>query len=322
MSQPTSLEVGIGFATLQSTYTGPRSQAALARDAVAEIVHAEELGFDSYWLSEHHHSYDGYNPSPLTLAAHLAAATSRIKLGTGIVVAPLHPPAEISAAVSALRSIAPGRPLRLGVGMGYREEEFAAIGHRVSDRKRLFETYVEEMRSDPALADVQWWFGGVTPVALRRAGRYGAGALLMFVTPSKIKRCRDIYLEAFDSSGGAVPRIGLVKEVWVDHDQKRLDALRTRLRAMWEHYASSLVPDPGDPEQRAQFQAVADDWNASSLVGTPSEVLDQLGQLIDGGVEMLAMRVRFDGVEHAVLRECMDLIATEVLPQLPRKVRA
>lgn len=312
-------EVGVGFATLQSTFTGPRSHAALARDAVAEARHAEALGFDSYWFSEHHHSYDGYNPSPLTLAAHLAAATDQIGMGTGIVVLPLHPTGEIRSSVDALQSIAPGRTLHLGVGMGYREEEFAATGYQVTQRKRLFEDGVTELQE--SLDDVQWWFGGVTPVALRRAGRFGAGALLMFVTPSKIARCRDTYLEAFDDNRGTAPRIGLVKEVWVDHDTTRLDSLRRRLRAMWDHYASSLVTDPQDPEQYKQFQAVADDWNASSLVGTPEEVLDQLGQLVDGGVDLLAVRIRFDGVEHALLRDSLDLFAAEVLPHLDRERR-
>lgn len=59
-------------------------------ECLAEVTEADRLGLRTVWLSEHHLTPDGMTPAPLVLAAAIAARTSRIKIGTSILVLPLH----------------------------------------------------------------------------------------------------------------------------------------------------------------------------------------------------------------------------------------
>ena len=80
---------------------------------------AERLGAHSVWLTEHHLFDDDYIAQPLVFAAAIAARTRRVRIGTAIVIAPLHSPVEI-AEQSALVDVVSGGRLDLGLGAGYR----------------------------------------------------------------------------------------------------------------------------------------------------------------------------------------------------------
>src|SRR5271154_6108597 len=84
---------------------------------------AERLGASSVWLSEHHFFEDGYLPQPLTFAAAIAARTSRIHIGTAILLLALRPAIQIAEEAAIVDILSNGR-LELGVGVGYRVPEF------------------------------------------------------------------------------------------------------------------------------------------------------------------------------------------------------
>jgi alkanesulfonate monooxygenase SsuD/methylene tetrahydromethanopterin reductase-like flavin-dependent oxidoreductase (luciferase family) len=89
------------------------------RNVVDLMVLAEEVGFDSIWANEHHyHAYGGLVPFPTVLLTAVAARTRRVRLGTSVVVAPLHNPIEIAEQVSMLDLISNGR-VDFGIGRGF-----------------------------------------------------------------------------------------------------------------------------------------------------------------------------------------------------------
>src|SRR5690348_10964388 len=101
------LEVGVGFWSMQSTYMRPIRPAAVYEEARQEARLVEQLGFDTFWMGEHHVSYDGYCPSLFPAAASILAATERLVVSTGILVLPFHPAERVAEGCAALSAVAP-----------------------------------------------------------------------------------------------------------------------------------------------------------------------------------------------------------------------
>ena len=185
--------------------------------AIELIVAAEEAGFDSAWTVEHtvipelHASqypyskdgrmagdrYDLPLPDPLIWMAYVAAHTTRIKLGTGILILPQHNPVVVAKQIATLDLMSGGRIL-LGIGVGWMREEFDVIGASFDDRAARTDEYVGVMRTlwsqqkasfsgdffqfenvyclpQPPEGDVPVIVGGHSRAAARRAGRIGDG---------------------------------------------------------------------------------------------------------------------------------------------------
>jgi probable F420-dependent oxidoreductase len=181
------------------------------------IVAAEEAGFDSAWTVEHtvipelHASqypysndgrmagdrYDLPLPDPLIWMAYVAAHTTRIKLGTGILILPQHNPVVVAKQIATLDLMSGGRIL-LGIGVGWMREEFDVIGASFDDRAARTDEYIAVMRTlwsqqkasfsgdffhfenvyclpQPPEGDVPVIVGGHSRAAARRAGRIGDG---------------------------------------------------------------------------------------------------------------------------------------------------
>jgi len=103
-----------------------RPDPALYKAQLDEIARLDELGYDNIWLTEHHFVEDGYNPSVLPLAAAIAVRTSRMRVGKFVLLLPFHNPVRVAEDAIAVDILSNGR-FDLGVGQGYRAEEFAAL---------------------------------------------------------------------------------------------------------------------------------------------------------------------------------------------------
>ncbi|MFC8525925.1 LLM class flavin-dependent oxidoreductase [Nocardia sp. NPDC057227] len=146
---------------------------------------ADIRGVDGVWFTEHHLFDDGYLPQPLTFAAAAAARTSRVRIGTAVVLPALRPPAQIAEEAAVVDLISGGR-LELGLGAGYRvpeyrlyeadfERRFARTGANIAEIRRLWET--GGVTPGPVQQPVPLWGGFYGPRGARLAGRLGIGLL-------------------------------------------------------------------------------------------------------------------------------------------------
>ncbi len=90
---------------------------------------AEELGYRRFWVAEHHNMPSIASSAPAVLIAHLAAATSRIRMGSGGVMLPNHPPLVVAEQFGTLEALHPGR-IDLGVGRAPGTDQLTALALR------------------------------------------------------------------------------------------------------------------------------------------------------------------------------------------------
>ena len=212
-------------------------------DFLQELVGTlDECGVESVWTVEHvivaedyeplyPYSADGRMvsgagrvpmPDPLELLAFMACASPTLRLGTSVVVAPLHSPAVLAKRAATLERISGGR-LMLGLGIGWQREEYAAVGVPYSDRGRRLEECIEAMRalwsehpasyhgrhvsfdrvhSVPAPSrPVPIVLGGHSEAAVRRAGRMAEGWFPFTITAEELETSAALLREVAGSCG-------------------------------------------------------------------------------------------------------------------------
>ena len=103
------MRFGIGPFSMQVRPGSGQTHAQLYREMLDQVVIAEEIGFESAWLVEHHFLEDGICPSLLVTAAAMAARTSKLIIGTSMYLLPLHRPVQTAEDVAVLDNIAAGR---------------------------------------------------------------------------------------------------------------------------------------------------------------------------------------------------------------------
>ncbi len=133
----------LGFFTRVLDVASPAERYRLATEQIAQ---AERCGFDSAWIAQHHfHEAEGGLPAPLVFLAHVAARTSTIRLGTGIITLPLEEAIRVAEDASVLDIITDGR-IELGVGTGGNPTAFAAFGLDSAKRREIFAKNLATLR--------------------------------------------------------------------------------------------------------------------------------------------------------------------------------
>jgi alkanesulfonate monooxygenase SsuD/methylene tetrahydromethanopterin reductase-like flavin-dependent oxidoreductase (luciferase family) len=220
------------------------------------IAEGERLGVESVWVTEHHFFEDGYLPQPLTMAAAIAGRTSRVRIGTAVLLAPLRPPLQIAEEAAIVDLVSGGR-LELGLGAGYRVPELAAFGADPARRSALLRRSVREVRrlweegicTPPPVQDpVPIWVGAMTPRGARTAGRLGTG--LLWLDEALLEPYREGLAEGGHDPAGA-RMSGLAMVILADDPEEAWARIRPHLAYQRESYARYAREGAGDGEPRS-----------------------------------------------------------------------
>lgn len=111
------------------------------REEFTQLQLADELGFDSIWMTEHHFSDYSISPNPLFFLAHLAGRTKRVRLGTQVVVVPWHDPVRLAEEIAMLDHMSGGRAI-IGFGRGLARMEYEGLRIDQGEARQRFDETV------------------------------------------------------------------------------------------------------------------------------------------------------------------------------------
>lgn len=158
--------------------------------AIEQCRWADQHGFETVTLPEHHDSTDGYLPSPIVLGAALAASTERMLIEFSVVLAPLYHPLRLAEDLAVADLISQGRT-RLTIGAGYRASEYAIFGRDIRKRPSLVTEAIRVLRE--AWTGQPFDFHGMSVRVLPRpAQRPGLPIVLGGASPASARRAAQI----------------------------------------------------------------------------------------------------------------------------------
>jgi probable F420-dependent oxidoreductase len=339
------MKFGYGLYSAQHHPEDRRTDVDIYRDAVEYGVLADRAGLDSFWTSEHHFVDDGYMPSQLPVLAAIAARTERIRLGTGVLLAPLFDPVHLAEDAATVDLLSNGR-LILGVGLGWRQEEFDGFGVPIRERPSRLEGVITTLRqawgdglttgdgkrySYPGLnvtpkpvrgAATPIWIGGGGEPAMRRAGRVADGYLGTNVSPSALARQVAWMREEAEAAGRdpASIEVGVHRTCFPWRDGDAWDVAGEAVRYLSWKYAD-MGPATGSRVRGLPAPDDAptpDEARSRAFVGTPEQVAEHIRSFGDvlGNDGLFVFRGHLPGLDPAVQREAFDLLVNEVVPLL------
>lgn len=330
-----------------------RTESGVYADTLAEIEHADGLGYHCAWLVEHHFQR-GYSHSsrPELVLAAAAQRTRAIRLGHAVIPLPLHHPVQVAEQIATLDILSGGR-LEVGIGRGFSPREYAVFGARMEASRELADEALAILRASfrrqpvthegkhyrlDALDIVPHvvqqphpplWCAAVSPETYAWAAERGLGLLSgpfkpWFMVKHDIAR----YLAAWKDA--TPPRIGMTIGVLCLADGARARELaqpaftwfyrelyRTTLPVL-----EKLYPGYEQIHELGRFRQLMKlgidfglaDMAGLTVVGTPAECVAKLAKYADAGVTNLLCAFGAGAVESSVVRESMALFAREVAP--------
>jgi probable F420-dependent oxidoreductase len=290
------------FGGARVSESGPRTDSQGYDTFVHYVQEAERLGFASLFLVEHHFTGIGQVSSSMSLLAYLAAKTSTIRLGTGVVVLPWHNPVLVAEQAATIDLLSNGR-LDFGVGRGYRPAEFRSFGVPHEEAAERFDEAITVIRKSWTSRErfthhgKRWnyedivveppvrqqphpplWLGAGNPDAIRRAAREGFNLLLDQLAPVALvgERIR-IFREECESVGRAYrpEMVAVARGLYLAKtaEQRSLQLKRREeILASIGGIRAPGAPVPGSPEDDAP------------LFGSPAEIGARLQALEQAGV--------------------------------------
>jgi len=324
------------------------------REALEDIRLADDLGFDSVWLTEHHFSRYGILGNPMVLGAAVAQMTTRIQIGTAVVVLPFHNPLRLAEDAATLDIISGGR-LELGVGRGYQPREFAGFGIDAETSKQRYAEVVEILRR--AWSGEPFSFAGdhytiddvvvsprpirpggppirhavVSPASFPERGALGHHIITSptFAPLGRMKKNFDAYRSALVEHGHSPAEydIPFMQQAWVGSSTTELGAVA---ESALQYYRTVGKVVPGSDEAIAAeaeyYEKVRANIELLTLeqtlthggnFGSVDQVVDTIGRLAtELGVTHYIGWFRIPSLDRSIAHRAMETFASEVIPQL------
>ena len=326
------------FGGAKSVGTGPDADSHGYRQFIDYVLRAEELGFGNLFMVEHHFTGVGQVSASLNLLSFLAARTSRMRLGTAVVVLPWHNPVLLAEQVATLDLLSGGR-FDFGIGKGYRKSEFQGFAIPQAEADERFEEALTVLRlawTSPGRFSHQgarWRFDNVVveprPVQLphpplwmaagsfesiRRAGTRGFNLLLDQIAPVDLTLERVAhYRAALEAAGRGRQggQVALARALQIASTaEERAEARQVRRRVLQR--IGDLARGPGaeryhNATSLADADLAGDD---AALIGTPEEIAARLDRLAAGGVDMVLLTDPNGSVKN------LERFQREIVPRL------
>lgn len=288
----------------------------------AWAVLVEEMGFDSIWAGEH---FTNWRPalSAIPVVATFSAVTSRIKVGTSIILFPLRHPTVVAKEVSTLDILSKGRVI-LGIGVGGENpKEFEACGVDVKERGARTNEGLKLVRNLWTKDEVTHkgrffnmegismlpksvqkphppiYVAGRRDAAMRRAARYGDGWFPYLYDPERYRTSVTKIKEVAEESGKGLSTFEWALYQYVAIEESYEEALTVAARSLGTAY-------------KQDFTTIAAKY---VVLGTPSQCLERLHQFYEAGARHFVL-APLGSAEGRAKR--MEIIATELMPQIRR----
>lgn len=291
-----------------------------ARELIDYGVRVEELGYDSVWVWDH--MLLGVDPNfpiidSLTVLTGIAARTTRIKMGTGILVLPLRNPVALAKQLSSMDQLSEGR-LVMGMASGWYKREFDAVGIPFDKRGKIMDENLEIMRRlwteemvsgeymnhniskavmypKPYQREIPILIGGYVDRVLKRAATEGDGWLTYFYRAEDFKKSWD-KIRNFAREAGKDP-------------DKLMNASQLPIRV---GKSKAAIQDEMNDwlNKEWDFPEHSDCTRESAVMGSVDECVEQLRAHIEAGVQKIIF------VPYKYEMEQVEIIAKEIIPRL------
>lgn len=328
------------FGGARSKGEGPIGDSQGYLDYIAYVREAEDLGFRSVFVVEHHFTGVGQVSASLGLLSYLAACTQRIRLGTAVVVLPWHNPVLVAEAAATVDLLSNGR-LEFGVGKGYRDQEFSGFCVPMAEATERFDEAMEVIRkawTSPGrfshhgkrwhYEDIvveptptqrphpPFWLGAGSEESIRRAAREGYNLLLDQIAPidltiERVAMFRDECLKAGRTYDPTM--VGTTRGLQLVHSKaEREQALALRMSMLKN--IGTLARGKGAERYTnlKDYSGPPIEFDDAPLLGTPDEIIARLKKLEAGGVEHILL------VDPSGSLETLRAFAKEVMPAFAR----
>ncbi len=305
------------------------------------VLEAEDLGFESVFLVEHHFTGFGQVSASLNLLAFLAAKTKRMRLGTAVMVLPWHNPALLAEQAATVDVLSGGR-LDLGVGRGYRYNEFHGFCMDMDEAEARYQECLSFIRKawttqgrfshhgtywnyndvviEPAPLQrphPPLWIGANSAASIIRTATSGMNLLIaQHGSPEQVGEKIAIYRGAVEAAGRVFDPFsaGVTRALHVAHTAAERDR-QHKLRIRFMRNVQELSLPPSGPIAGNHFQGHGDEADmrrkteTDALIGSPEEIIARLKVYEAAGIRnMLLMDVGGS-------REALRIFGREVLPE-------